>query len=216
MDAVVTTAELLGFVFGDSKKRWEKGLYANGYGFSLKFKLREKEKRKLRPPTESEKADMKRYEHLRGPKYEKVPTGLLLLELDGPLGNASYSVKDGKKVRVEDGLNRFFWFAITEIDRVKKIRAEREKEKQNRERQRVAEEARQAELQRVEQLESSLFREARLWNDCQILRQYILAVESSVDTRQGNEETEDWLNWARSIADKYDPLEATPINNKPR
>ncbi|WP_075085870.1 hypothetical protein [Mariniblastus fucicola] len=209
MDAVVKTAESLGFEFGTAKDAWRKGLYANGFGFSVQFKLRESAKRKLRPPTEDEKRDMKKYSWMRGPKYEMISTGKLLLELDGPLGTACYSVKDGQKVKVEDNINRLFMFLIIEIDRIRKIWAARESEKREAERRRLQLAEEKAAREMIEEKERALFAEAMQWQQCKTLRLYIEAVQND-DEFPFSPDAKEWVAWALSVANKYDPTKCEP------
>jgi hypothetical protein len=143
-------------------------------------------------------------------KYDEVPTGKLVVDT-----NSVYQIlcRDSERVRIEDKIpdliRHFFAEAIE--DRLR-TRANVERERQAKERERILEERRQAqqrELQRVEQLIAN----SQLWKQSQILREFIQRVNETRLSHPNEEEQQkfsDWLSWARQQADRMDPLTPSP------
>ena len=86
-------------------------------------------------------------------------------------------------------------------------------ERAARERERAAQEARQAELKRQQAAEqarrSQLERDAEAWHRAELVRRYVAAVETEAPSGQGAIDPESelgrWLAWARQHADRIDP-----------
>ena len=80
---------------------------------------------------------------------------------------------------------------------------EREKEAEERRVIREQEERKASELAAFKRL----LDEAQEWRRVAILREYIDKVEArSLEKSGGSEDLKTWLSWARTMAEKYDPL----------
>lgn len=135
---------------------------------------------------------------------EFTPNGRLVLKID------SYSPSrirskwaDGKKQRVEDCLNDFIASAI----KVAATLRERRKEREEAQRRREEEARRRREREEQERIraarQKALLEEVDAWHQARRIREYVNAV---IEGRESTDEQLEWAEWARTQANKIDPL----------
>ena len=162
--------------------------------------------------TKKEIEDQRRYSYSMAPRYDYIPTGKLSLIID--VWGASGTRKiwsDSKSGLIEDMLNDFVVGLLKAAYLLRQRRLEREEEKRRweEEQERLAEEARQREIER--QLLLDLENQAELWAKSKQLRAYIQEVENKAKHQSTyknfNERLNKWLSWAKEHADRLDPLQ---------
>jgi hypothetical protein len=156
-------------------------------------------------------------------RYE--PTGELELHLRRK--ESSYSEetwKDGKRRRLEDQLNEVMIALIVGVEKERNWRIQREE----RERQRRADEAKrweqEQERHKEEQKISELNKMVENWRRADSIRAFMADVKDTVEQRQGpieeGSELAVWMEWALKHAKTIDPLEAKresePASNSSR
>jgi hypothetical protein len=177
----------------------------------VNFFIREPSKQTDHQLTDKEKEELKRYGHAYTHKYDYIPTGKLVLEIDG-YGPRCVTKRwmDGKRTVVEDHIHEFVCnvIKIADAKRTRSIEREKEHQQWELERQRRAEQERlrQIELQRRDELE----KQAENWIKSRHLRDYIQAVEAAAAQKgisgMSHEGFAFWIRWARGHADRLDPL----------
>jgi hypothetical protein len=172
-------------------------------GEKIRFYVNEKVKRSERKRTAAEK------EHYWGiDRWIFTPTGELTFTID-EVWIERKNWRDRKDKRLEDQLNDIVVGIISAADVIRTRRAEHEE-------QRIKwaeEELRRQELARRRQLEGELATELEAqcdqWIKSRKLKQFLRVCENSLMTanRISNESDElQWLQWARSYADRIDPI----------
>ena len=158
---------------------------------TIKFKIRCREKYK-RIIIKEERWD----------RSELVPTGLLTFRLD------HYQEKiweDGKNIKLEDQLAKIL--ATFEV-RAAKQKIQNEENRLRREeydRKRALEIQQQKELEWENKKVEKLISDAENWDKSNTLLRFLKAVESETSNKM-NDETSDWLIWAKEKVKEIDPL----------
>jgi hypothetical protein len=178
------------------------------FGVCLSLSIFEATKRSDYVPSDAERAAKARGDWVYWPRYCYTPSGRLEIRSCGGYGG---SVKDGTHQVVEEQLNKLIiWMAKRALSivhfREECARAEERKQAQRREA--LAQKAIQdAEKEKLEALKVAALR----WQQAQVIRSYLLAMENPVDGGTGlNDRQRKYLAWARAKADWLDPLVATP------
>ncbi len=203
-NALVRALEKRGFALTPGERHLEVLMF----GVCLSLSIFEATKRSDYVPTDGEQAAKARGDWVYLPRYQFIPSGRLEIRVGG--GYAG-SVKDGANQVVEEQLNKLIiCMAKRALDivqfREKCARAEELKQAQRREA--LAQKA----LQETEQEKLEVLRiSAQRWQEAQVIRAYLLAMEKSVDGSAGlNEDQRAYLIWARAKADWLDPLVVAP------
>ncbi|HEX8271530.1 MAG TPA: hypothetical protein VF615_02695 [Longimicrobiaceae bacterium] len=204
------------------------GTCATIHGESVPFRLEEKlrqtkpERPVRRGPRRHVRDSLKELE-FRVLRYDLVPTGELSLRLVGRTWNCKSGLRqrwaDGKSQRVEECLNDFILGLIGAARAVRANRLRREE----RERERQEAQLRWAEEQRLRLEEEARIRDleqqAAAWEKSRHLREYLNAVVEAVTDRgrriEPDSEMERWLHWARSYADRIDPIQKLTSSAEP-
>jgi len=145
------------------------------------------------------------------------PSGRIQLEIEGFGSWAPKLIRDGKRATIEDRIGDLPAQMLKAIDAARRKKAEWEAEERRREAERQAEweaEERAKEVARLaaakKRREIALFKRARLWKRCGDLREFVNAVRHMVEERPlpdgVRQEAAEWIEWATSVADAYDPL----------
>ncbi len=142
------------------------------------------------------------------------PTGQLVLRIDHSyLSGIRCSWGDGKKQRVEQCLNAFVVGLVAASESLREQRLRREAwEREWREAEaRRAEEVRRREEEaaRIRALESAL----ASWQRSCLVREFVAEAHRAVEAAgilQPGSPLDEWLSWARSYADRVDPLLPQP------
>ncbi|MGO9138532.1 MAG: hypothetical protein ACLP9S_12005 [Syntrophales bacterium] len=167
----------------------------------IEIRLVESTKRSERVLTREElikkESDPHFYFHNR---YLYAPTGKLSI-VTGYYGSRTLCA-DGKKQVPEDTLNECVIGLIKIALEMKDIRAKREREH-------IAWE--EARLRREEEARfRALLKDATDWNNSQLIKQYIDAIEKTVIGKNGDIESrvkmQSWLEWAKEKANLLDPI----------
>lgn len=146
-------------------------------------------------------------------RYDFQSTGLLTLKiLDLPWGSrVRHSWRDGKRQRVEHCLNQFVIGLVEAAEAIKAARQERERAL---EAQREAERQRLVEMDRREREKArreELDREIQAWHRAEDVRQYYAALLQAVRATNGELTTHPrlskWLAWIEAYASRLDPLQ---------
>jgi hypothetical protein len=150
----------------------------------------------------------KKGEYDRGPTYERISTGQLVLKVENAHwynGRQSWSDKASKLL--EEQLNTIMIDLAKIAVHLRRKREEEEKKEREEERQKLeAEQLRQRQLEeqkRIEHLEG-LYSQ---WIKAKQIREFIaLAEKLPINTVSVGMEKQEWLDWAMGYADRLDPL----------
>lgn len=182
---------------------------------SFPFRIQEKLSQIPHVLTPEEKATRKRYPNSYAPAFDYIPTGKLLLKLDLDFYTSiRRNWMDGKRQRIEDILNDFIVGLVIAAETKKAWRVEQERRRQ--EWEEAAKKRRELERNRWEEKERirALEDEASRWEKAEKIRKYIYTVEKMKSDKDGSSrpesEFENWISWAREIADRVDPLKDNP------
>lgn len=211
MDALVKGLEERGFRLLNDKEKYF-GHHVKILGEKIYFSLEEKTKQVDHVLTKQEIEDQKKYSWSYAPKFDYIPTGVLILKIqeNDTVPGIQKRWADGKTRLIEDVLDNFIIGLIKVADG--KIRERREREERRlrweeewRQREEAAERWR-LEQQRRQDLED----QALLWNKSQLVRNFISAVEERYIESHADKEIQgqikQWLIWARQHANRLDPL----------
>lgn len=148
-------------------------------------------------------------------RYAYLPSGRLTLKIrSAEYMGCRYQWRDGVRLKLEDCLNAFVIGLqdAAELERTRRLERE-ELDRRFREERARAEELRKRqrdEMARLQQLET----EVSNWRKAQEIRAYVSAVESDAVASDGSIEPgsdlANWISWARSHADRFDPLAEGP------
>ena len=189
--------------FGDDGK---KGLYVEIFDEKLEIIIREPTKRVDHVLTPGELARKKEYGWDIHTRYDYVPTGNLVLELNGTgYGSADARVADTKTKRIEDRLNEFVVKGTQAAWKLRERRLIREEERRLYEIKWREQEDRERKKKEAIRRRNLLLLEAERFAKAKELREYVAAVRKSVKTGEQITEVREWLEWAAKIADSLDP-----------
>ncbi|MGA3208417.1 MAG: hypothetical protein ABSE05_11420 [Syntrophales bacterium] len=141
-------------------------------------------------------------------RYLYAPTGRLSI-VTGYYGSQTLC-SDGKKHVLEDTLNECVIGLINIALEMKEIRAKRAREEIAREEARLRREEEERKLREEEARFRALLKDAADWNNSQLIKQYIDAIEKEMIGK--NEDIESgvkmrsWLEWAKEKANLLDPI----------
>ena len=214
LDALLKAFKARGFDIQPSKR--ERGsAQILVQGEALTFSIEERVRQQPHRLTVEEKRTQRRGQLYWAPTYDYIPSGKLILKLDGGYISGRRSTwSDSARQRVEDRLNEFV-VAIVQVAEWKKENRRKHAEAQRR---RAEENARRAavrerqerEAQAVEQLRT----DAAAWSEAEEVRRYITAVRARAEATgqpiDPESETGRWLAWASNQADRLDPLRESP------
>lgn len=179
------------------------------FGVRLALSIVESTTRADYVPTAAELAEKARRGWSYWPRYSYTPSGRLEVRADGGYGGL---IRDGVRQPVEEQLNKLvIRMAKRAVGilcfREERVRAEALREAQRREA--LAQKARQdAEQQKLKALRAA----AQRWQEAQLIRAYLDAVEQAGSARgEGCDDAQRaYLRWARAKADWLDPLVDAP------
>ncbi|RXK57538.1 hypothetical protein ESA94_21030 [Lacibacter luteus] len=147
-----------------------------------------------------------RKEIIKGDRWDTtnyLPTGLLAFQIDG------FTVKEWKDgdIKIEEHLSKIIARLETIAAQMKTRELEWKKEREiSAERERVKKEYEQKKEKDLSDFKATLLKAAR-WHKATNLRNYIDAVEAKAKANNTwNEDSEQWIAWASSKADWYDPF----------
>jgi hypothetical protein len=155
--------------------------------------------------TQREEAEKRAGKLWYSPKYDYTRTGQLIFTINEWGDGDRRRWTDREKRPIENCLNEIIVALVrTSVTCLKPRRIEAER----RERERAEEERRQwAFRAKVDVLERNM----KAWQENQKLRAFVAAVEEAAQARkgtvEGNSPINEWLAWARSLADWNDPME---------
>lgn len=160
-------------------------------------------------PTAAELAEKARRGWGYWPRYTYTPSGRLEVRGDGGYGGL---IRDGARQQVEEQLNKLVIGMAKRAVGILCYREERARAEALREIQRrealVQKALQEAEQQKLKELRAA----ARRWQEAQLIRAYLDAVEQADLVRgDGSSEAQRaYLHWARAKADWLDPLVDAP------
>lgn len=166
--------------------------------------------------TDEEKAKKRKGDTWGIPKYDKVPSGELVLEMTSVDCRFTHRYRDGKRARLEEQLNDVVKGLIRSVDWARKRKAEWKREEEIRhedERRRWEEEQRRREIEEERRREQAridaLLAEVRSWKAGQDLRAYLgeirMAMAASGELVTPDTEVGRWLHWAGDVACRLVP-----------
>lgn len=180
-------------------------------GEKVHFSLHEIVKRSDHIPTEDERKELKQYRWTRLKKWDYMPQGLLILQINE--FNADYTRKKWKETKLkplETMLDDFIIGAIKVADLLRQHRIEWEEKERKWEEERRKKEEEQERIRLEEMKIRDLEAQAISWTKSIQLRNYIQAVENKFSKQQLSKnlkvQLDQWLIWANQHADKLDPL----------
>lgn len=210
MDAVLKFLTLEGFQVQCGWK-WNKHTYVNIDGEFIGFRIHERVKQVPHIKTEDELKYEKKWGSSNAPTYDHVPTGVITLTIEYYQYLPRKNWIDSEKQRLEDCLDTFVEHlklaaAQSKIETEKKLAEERVSLEEE-ERRLLAAERQRAEIEKFEQLE----KDAHDWHRSQIIKNYVDAIEATLDCDLPEEELtsrRDYMAWARDKIDWLNPLVA--------
>ncbi len=141
-------------------------------------------------------------------RYLYTPTGKLSI-VTGYYGSQTLC-SDGKKHVLEDTLNECVIGLIKIALEMKEIRVKREREHIAWEEARLKREEEERKLREEEARFKALLKDATDWNNSELIKQYIDAIEKTVIGKNGDIESgvkmQAWLEWAEGKANLLDPI----------
>ena len=191
----------------------DQGTHVGVLGQSVQFEIVERTLRSERALTKKDEEDVRKYGRTWGPKWDFRPSGSLELRLNETAGHGLRRAwKDAEGKPLEDQLDAVLVGIILVADAKRTAQAaaeRRQREWQEAERTRLEAEARRREeAERLARIEA----EAVAWSKSQRWRAYADAVERDaidrdVSIKEGGEMYR-WLAWARTHADRLDPIKS--------
>lgn len=204
-NALVRALEARGFPLVAGNRHLEVELF----GVRLALSIVESTTRADYVPTAAELAEKARRGWSYWPRYSYTPSGRLEVRADGGYGGW---IRDGARQQVEEQLNKLVIRMAKRAVGILCYREERARAEALREVQRREALAQKA-LQEAEQQKLKALRAAaQRWQEAQLIRAYLDAVEQSGLARGEGCSDAQWayLRWARAKADWLDPLVDAP------
>ena len=211
MDALLKALEKRGYQIS-IKKEGPNSTSVSIDGEMIEFGIEEKLNRREKELTPLQKKEKEKHPWMYSSiEYEYNPSGNLILRIKNTDGSGVRKIwTDGINQRIERGLNSFIVGLVKTGDAIKADRLEGERRKREWEEQRK----RSEELERRRYEEGlkiqAMDKEITAWQKSQQIRDYVKAVEETVLKKRGEIQTgsklDQWLRWARSYADRIDPL----------
>lgn len=204
-NTLVRALEARGFTLVAGNRHLEVELF----GVRLALSFVESTKRADYVPTAAELAERARKGWSYWPRYIYTPSGRLEIRGDGGYGGL---IRDGVRQQVEDQLNKLVILMLKRAIGILCYREERVRAEALREVQRREALAQKA-LQEAEQQKLKTLRaDARRWQEAQLIRAYLDAIEQTALSRgDGRSDAQRaYLVWARAKADWLDPMVEAP------
>ena len=203
MDAILNYLEKSGYEVGVAKAR-PFSTYVAIRNRRVAFQLREGVLRTKRPPTEKDP-----YPY---PAFDSQPNGTFTLEIKEYLDGERKVWRDGERRLLEEqlgsfivGLNRAAAYLEAQHERFVEAERERQAEQVRRE---ELETRRREEQRRVDELMQQL----SSWQKSEALRAFVAATQAAALERDGpiqeGSALDNWIKWALSVADRFDPLQS--------
>ena len=217
MDAVLKAAQERGHeVWGKPDQR-HRSTFIKVLGETMELRIYEPNLQKTHELTKDELATKEKNGRTFARRHDYVPSRRLCLQLREGTYTVVWEARDGKRVRVEDRINKLFIAALRHADESLKWRRKREQEAAVRraaEERRLAEEERQRRLEEARKREQakvqSLLDEVTNWRRSVDLRAYLQEVRRVIaeqgHTIQLGSDLDQRLRWAEGVADDLDPL----------
>ncbi|MCZ7665646.1 MAG: hypothetical protein M5U22_23155 [Thermoleophilia bacterium] len=218
MNAVLRAAEERGYAVSGKPDQHERTTLIEVLGQKFDIRIYEPSVQRPHVLIKEERERKAKYPSTFIDKHDYVSSGQLCLQLRPEGGWTVYwQVRDGKKVRVEDRLNKLFIAALKQVDQALKWKRKREQEAaaaREAERRRLAEEERRKlaeETRKQEQAKvQSLLNEVTNWRRSRDLRAYLRQVRRVIAeqgrTIEPGSDLDKRLRWAERVADDLDPL----------
>jgi hypothetical protein len=218
MNAVLRAAEERGYAVSGKPDQYQRTTLIEVMGQKFDIRIYEPSVQRPHVLTKEERERKAKYPSTLIDKHDYVASGQLCLQLRPEGGWTVYwQVRDGKKVRVEDRLNKLFIAALKQVDEALKWKRKREQEAaaaREAERRRLAEEERRKlaeETRKQEQAKvQSLLNEVTNWRRSRDLRAYLRQVRRVIAeqgrTIEPGSDLDKRLRWAERVADDLDPL----------
>jgi hypothetical protein len=181
-------------------------------GETIEFGIEEKLNRRERELTPVQKKEKEKSPWMYSRvEYDYTPSGNLFLKIKNTDGaGVRKTWTDGINQRIERSLNSFIIGLIKAGEAIKADRLERER--RNREWEEERKRSAERERRRYEEglKIQAMDKEIATWQKSQQIREYVKAVEDAVLKKRGEIQTgselDQWLRWAKSYADRIDPL----------
>lgn len=143
--------------------------------------------------------------------YEYKPSGELRIQVEAAefLPGIRWQWKDGKVQRLEQVITSFITAVPQIAAKLKEQRLEREERSRLWELERQEQEKQRKQAEREAQLRSELLDLAREWTEACRIRAFCDSFQKSpelINSQVSESSKEQWLAWARSIADEIDPI----------
>lgn len=218
MNAVLRAAEERGYAVSGKPDQYQRTTLIEVMDQKFDIRIYEPSVQQPHVLTKEERERKAKYPSTLIDKHDYVASGQLCLQLRPEGGWTVYwQVRDGKKVRVEDRLNKLFIAALKQVDESLKWKRKREQEAaaaREAERRRLAEEERRKlaeETRKQEQAKvQSLLNEVTNWRRSRDLRAYLRQVRRVIAeqgrTIEPGSDLDKRLRWAERVADDLDPL----------
>lgn len=207
LDALAKACESRGFLLRYEQQRDPYGgvsIIVDGVPVSIS--LSERMFRRPYQPTKKEIRQQERSKYISLPVYSYRPSG----ELSVSIGYRGGTWKDRRGHRLETQLNDIMlglrrYAADQNAQAQARIDAKRHMEALHRQRDEL-----RARIEKEQQAVDALCDEANDWQQAQIIRDYVQAVEAEPATRNRLKKRQVWAKWAREQADRLDPLCVSP------
>jgi hypothetical protein len=178
-------------------------------GEQIRFYIKEKVDRTEHEPTAAEKERSWQYD-----KWVYTPTGELTFTIDEVWVDRK-NWRDSKNKPLENQLNDIVVGIISgaEVIRARRLEREAQLQRLREEELRRQELAVRQQLQR--ELVAELDRQCKLWEESRKLRQFLQVCEEALlkaDRLSTDSDESRWLQWARSHAERIDPLQSGGLN----
>lgn len=151
-------------------------------------------------PTQKELRNFERWGYPRIPKYDKVPSGRLIITVNGGIPIRQSTFSETKTPDLSDRLPVLLQELELRAAAAEERRKAREREAEEKRRlwQQVHDEA--IVVLRDHHRAAALTEQAEQWRQARALTEYVDAMETHIATLHGDEKTqaEEWLAWARA------------------
>lgn len=217
-DALMKAYQKCGFETEEHRDTYRCSVVLVAFRERFSLHLRELTRREPHVPTPKELAEKENWPNItRIPKWDYYPSGLLSFGLTRePNRMSTQSWADGKARRIEDMIPKIVRGVFEEVDRA---RARRKREADEARRQAEESRRRYEEEQRRKQEQErvdALVGEVERWETSVRIRRYLRTVERTVLKRHGQidvgSELDKFLEWAGTVANRFDPLAPTPTS----
>jgi hypothetical protein len=213
MNALLKALDSRGYTVGINDD-YKDSTYTTILGETISFGIIETSSRILKPIS-----DRKRKHYLFYNPWDYVPSGKLTLRIKEYYGKQK-NISDGEVQKLENCLNRSIIILIRAAEAKKVAREEREQwAREWREKQQKLEKERLLK-EEEERKVKKLFDDAILWNNCNLVRKYIRAIQEEAIKKFGKieqgSELDSWIIWANQQIARFDTVVNTVRETKVR